>query len=353
MARGSIPLADLARAPGAVARGLSEWIEGDHEAAVLATLAASGRDLHARGYTLWAWTGRTDDDVPAWALPVPSAAAVAFRPRGPALALARCLEAAAAVVGSIERVRLTDWHGFVCLVLPGAEEELAELALEQHHEPPARVRLAELPHGVALGGPELALEPLARAGGDGLLALAYSLGVHPVRVALSLAANGVPADAPAYDPELAASLRLWGLDGEPPVPDPEPEPSLAVEDDPCPRRRHARRLLRRLLRMGKVGVQYHTSFDHVYRGAAPDARAEALAVGEALLRAGLLGEKPSVGQRHVYLRREALPEIHALIDRAETRVPALAEMWTAPAPGEGLRPPAGGERGPTENEHPR
>ena len=43
-------------------------------------------------------------------------------------------------------------------------------------------------------------------------------------------------------------------------------------------------------------------------------------------------EKPSVGQRHVFLRREALPAIHALIDRGETTDPALATRWTAAAP---------------------
>src|SRR5207253_11198268 len=113
----------------------------------------------------------------------------------------------------------------------------------------------------------------------------------------------------------------------------------AIEDDPCPRRRHARKVLQRLLRMGKVGSQYHTEFDHLYRGAAPEDRREALEVGEALLRAGLLGEKPSVGQRHVFLRREALPEIHALIDRGHTANPGLAARWTAPAP-EDLPPPS-------------
>ncbi|MFP5450581.1 MAG: hypothetical protein ACLGG9_02395 [Thermoleophilia bacterium] len=110
-------------------------------------------------------------------------------------------------------------------------------------------------------------------------------------------------------------------------------PSLAIADDPCPRRRHARKVLRRLLRVGKVGPGYHTEFDHLYRGAAPNERQQALEVGEALLRAGLLGEKPSVGQRHVYLRREALPEIHALIERGESESTVLAEFWTAPAPG--------------------
>jgi len=85
--------------------------------------------------------------------------------------------------------------------------------------------------------------------------------------------------------------------------------------------------------MGKVGTGYHTAFDHMYRGAPADQRHDALEVGEALLRAGLLGEKPSVGQRHVYLRREALPEIHALIERGETGDAVLAAVWTAPAPG--------------------
>ena len=95
-----------------------------------------------------------------------------------------------------------------------------------------------------------------------------------------------------------------------------------------------RKVLQRLLRMGKVGAQYHTEFDHLYRGAAPDERRDALAIGQALLRAGLLGEKPSVGQRHVYLAREALPQIHALIERGDTSDPVLAAEWTAPAPGE-------------------
>jgi len=39
-----------------------------------------------------------------------------------------------------------------------------------------------------------------------------------------------------------------------------------------------------------------------------------------------------VGQRHVYLRRDALAQIHALIERGETDAPALTELWTAPPP---------------------
>ena len=61
-----------------------------------------------------------------------------------------------------------------------------------------------------------------------------------------------------------------------------------------------RRMLRRLDGMGKYGG-YHTEFRHLARGFAGHERALALEVGEALLRAGLLAEKPSVGQRHVSL----------------------------------------------------
>ena len=142
-------------------------------------------------------------------------------------------------------------------------------------------------------------------------------------------AQGWALDEARYPDDVVDHLRHRGFDGPPAVPD---APSLAIRDDPCPRRRHARLVLRRLLHKRKVGAQYHTEFDHLARGAPPEDRADALAVGEALIRAGLLGEKPSVGQRHVYLRRDALPQIHALIDRGETRDPHLAAEWTAPSP---------------------
>ena len=61
-----------------------------------------------------------------------------------------------------------------------------------------------------------------------------------------------------------------------------------------------RRILQRLDGMGKWGG-YHTAFDHLARGFAGHDRALAYEVGEALLEAGLLEQKPSVGQRHVYL----------------------------------------------------
>ncbi|MDX6554449.1 MAG: hypothetical protein QOD86_644 [Miltoncostaeaceae bacterium] len=328
-----VTIADLARDPGEVARGLAAWRRGDADEAALQTLAASARDLHSRGYRLWVWSGRTPAGAPAWALPVPSPVAMAFHPRGPARALARCLSAAIAAGAEPRGIRLLDWRGFVCLSLPELDDELAELALAEAHPDPAIATLTPLPPDVVLGGVPIPLPPPPSPSGDPLSALGHATGAHQALVAITLAAHGVTVDDSEYPPELVRSLREWGLKGSGPAADPEPGPSMEPEDDPCPRRRHARKLLRRLLRMGKVGTQYHTSFDHVYRGAPPDGRREALDVGEALVRAGLLGEKPSVGQRHVYLRREALPEIHALIERGETSSPTLEELWTAPPPG--------------------
>jgi hypothetical protein len=90
----------------------------------------------------------------------------------------------------------------------------------------------------------------------------------------------------------------------------------APHDDPDPSRRIARRILQRLNGMGKWGG-YHTEFAHLARGFAGNEKALAERVGEALLQAGLLSEKPSVGQRHVFLNPRRAGDIHALIERGE------------------------------------
>ena len=68
--------------------------------------------------------------------------------------------------------------------------------------------------------------------------------------------------------------------------------------------------------MGKWGG-YHTEFAHLARGFAGNDRALAQEVGEALLTAGLLAEKPSVGQRHVFLNSRKAAEIRRMIDSGE------------------------------------
>src|SRR6202008_2258935 len=84
-------------------------------------------------------------------------------------------------------------------------------------------------------------------------------------------------------------------------------------EDPDPGKRVARRILQRLDGMGKWGG-YHTEFAHLARGFAGNDRALAQEVGEALLQAGLLAEKPSVGQRHVYLNPRKAAEIRKLME---------------------------------------
>jgi hypothetical protein len=127
---------------------------------------------------------------------------------------------------------------------------------------------------------------------------------HPLRVAEAVTRlGGSPLDEEALEALEPDLLRVL-------------EPSGAVaraHDDPDPRRRVMRRILQRLDGMGKWGG-YHTAFDHLARGFAGNARALAYEVGEELLAAGLLEQKPSVGQRHVYLNTRRAGDIRRLID---------------------------------------
>jgi hypothetical protein len=130
---------------------------------------------------------------------------------------------------------------------------------------------------------------------------------HPLVVAAHVAAlGGRPADPTSMEEHEDAVLAA--LDATAGVARPH--------DDPDPARRVARRILQRLDGMGKWGG-YHTEFAHLARGFAGNERALAETVGEALLAAGLLAEKPSVGQRHVFLNPRRAGDIHALIERGE------------------------------------
>jgi hypothetical protein len=129
---------------------------------------------------------------------------------------------------------------------------------------------------------------------------------HPLVVAATVAGlGGRPADAASLAEHEDAVLALL---------DAAAGAVARPHDDPHPARRVARRILQRLDGMGKWGG-YHTEFAHLARGFAGNDRALAEAVGEALLEAGLLAEKPSVGQRHVFLNPRRAGDIHALIER--------------------------------------
>jgi hypothetical protein len=193
-----------------------------------------------------------------------------------AAAIGALVEAGGGEIGAGE------WEGSLALAAPGADPELAVLAFEEQVAgiDRLRARADQLPDGL--------VEPAdVRAAVNPVFAVAE-------RVARR---GGRPADQDAVE-ELAA------------------EEVTRPHDDPDPGLRAARRMLQRLRGMGKWGG-YHTEFSHLAKGFPGHERALALQVGEALLAAGLLAEKPSVGQRHVYLDPRRAADIHALVDRGE------------------------------------
>jgi hypothetical protein len=174
------------------------------------------------------------------------------------------------------------------------DAELVPLAFEAHVEgvDRLRARAVALPESVLADVDDLR-DPIGVA--------------HPLVVAAHVAAlGGRPADpASMEEHEDAVLAALEATEGV-----------ARPHDDPDPARRVARRILQRLNGMGKWGG-YHTEFAHLARGFAGNERSLAEAVGEALLAAGLLEEKPSVGQRHVFLNPRRAGDIHALIERGE------------------------------------
>jgi hypothetical protein len=190
------------------------------------------------------------------------------------------------------------------LVAPAGppDPELAVLAFEEHVAPVDRLRSR------ALAVPPHVLEDVTDL-------RAPLLTAHPLCVAAFVAVlGGRPADAGSMDEHEVAVLAALGIAAQ---------AATRPHDDPDPARRVARRILQRLDGMGKWGG-YHTEFSHLARGFAPAERALAAQVGEQLLKAGLLREKPSVGQRHVYLDPRRAGDIRAAIDRGVLPVELVA-----------------------------
>ena len=184
--------------------------------------------------------------------------------------------------------------GFLALCYPAADPrwaaEYARDALDDAASAIDRLRAR------ALLLPGHALEPTD---------LRPPIGVtHPLQVAEAVARlGGSPLDedsVEALEPQLVRLLEPGGA-------------ATRAHDDPDPRRRVMRRILQRLDGMGKWGG-YHTAFDHLARGFAGNERALAYELGEELLAAGLLVQKPSVGQRHVSLNSRRAGDIRRLID---------------------------------------
>jgi hypothetical protein len=193
-------------------------------------------------------------------------------------------------------VRAGDLGGFLLLAIPAhtTPEELGELgplAFDDHAKDIDRLRA----RAVATPGRLLEAAELREPIGAN----------HPLRVAEAVARlGGRPEDPRSVEELEEAVLAVLEADGA---------RAVRPHEDPDTARRIARRILQRLDGMGKWGG-YHTDFAHLARGFAGNERALAQAVGESLLEAGLLAEKPSVGQRHVFLNPRRAAEIRKLID---------------------------------------
>src|SRR6185436_6717311 len=197
-------------------------------------------------------------------------------------------------------LRLGELHGMLALSYPAADPaeaaEYAQVALSAEFEERRIDRLRAVSHLM----PGHVLEDVSD--------LRPPIGAtHPLRVAEAVTRlGGSPLDDDTVEALEQQLLHLL-----------EPAGSVSrAHEDPDPVRRVARRILQRLDGMGKWG-SYHTAFDHLARGFAGNERALAYEVGEALLAAGLLEQKPSVGQRHVYLSPRRSGDIRRLIDDGE------------------------------------
>jgi len=181
----------------------------------------------------------------------------------------------------------------LALSFDDGDPELAALSYEERTQGVDRLRT----RGLAL--PAHALEAVAD--------LRPPIGpTHPLRVAEAVARMGGDpareADVEALDDAVFELLE-------------PPDAVIRAHDDPEPVRRVARRILQRLDGMGKWGG-YHTEFTHLGRGFGPGNQQRlALEVGQRLVDAGLLVEKLSVGQRHVFLNPRRSGDVRGLIDR--------------------------------------
>jgi hypothetical protein len=186
-------------------------------------------------------------------------------------------------------------HLLLAYPAPGVDEatleELGPLAFDEHAAAIDRLRARAVVVPARLLGDHDTRPPIGAG--------------HPLRIAEAVARLGGRPESPASVEEHEdAVLSLLAPSGRVPSP----------HEDPDPARRVARRILQRLDGMGKWGG-YHTDVAHLPRGFAGNDRALAIEVGEALLAAGLLAEKPSVGQRHVFLNPRRAADIHRFVEQ--------------------------------------
>jgi len=110
-----------------------------------------------------------------------------------------------------------------------------------------------------------------------------------------------------------------------PEPLPAPSPPLPLEQDLHPLRAGLRRVLRRLIRIGKIG-ESHTSIDNFARGLPLHLKGPGREAAELLLKAGMLRRKPTLVGLHISIENEALPDIEHFINTGLGPNPEVEEF---------------------------
>jgi len=85
-----------------------------------------------------------------------------------------------------------------------------------------------------------------------------------------------------------------------------------LSEDPNPRRRVMRQMLRKLFKKGKIGAS-HTHEDNVYRGVPDHDKGIAKAIMDLLYREGMLMPKPTATDPHVSLNPERVAEVRTIV----------------------------------------
>ena len=168
--------------------------------------------------------------------------------------------------------------------------------------------------------------PLPEGADPVLVEKARRAGLHPLELAAESSARGrrLVASPPRPSPLEAARV----------APDPEvarvsapgqasPAPPVALADDPVPARKAVRRVLRRLLRTGKIG-ESHTSVDLVRRGVAGHLRGAVKDSVDLLLAQGVLREKPTLVGLHTSVEPRHVAAVERFVEEGWLPDPSLA-----------------------------
>jgi hypothetical protein len=128
---------------------------------------------------------------------------------------------------------------------------------------------------------------------------------------------------PGRTPDAAPALIPEPSPAETPAP-----PRYGASEDPLPRRRVLRQVLKKLFKKGKIGAS-HTHEDNVYKGVADHEKGLAKEAMDLLYREGLLVPKPTATDPHVSLSPDRTAELQAII-AGDLQNPRLRRWAEAP-----------------------